>query len=123
MPSAPYCIRGDAAARAWFVEEAQITRSARPSRYHYGGYDAMASYLMRVMRGTHPAPTIDYTPYIQALDADEPSAKLEWVRVGRKSKGFFTYAKARKWLLEYLQPVRDEATFFRPDGSETTFAG
>ncbi len=117
IPTAPYRIIGDSDAGRWFVEQADVTRSQRPDDPDYLTY--MHRYMLMGFGRGGSLPEPDYTAYIGLLADDQPTAKLEWCRIGKKRKGFFTYARARSWLLEYLQPVRDESTYFTPDGKDS----
>jgi hypothetical protein len=116
FPSAPYRIRGDSDAGCWFVEEAQIIRSSMPydERYQIAW---MHSMLMR-SAGVTEGVKFDRSPYIATLNADEPTATLEWKKIGKARRGFFTYTKAARWLRQYLEPIRDESTYFTDTGSE-----
>jgi hypothetical protein len=113
IPEKPYRIIGDEEAGAWFVEEAVADRSAEPapdwsfrmSRVICVDDDGRWGYLPP-----------DYSSLIAKLDADRPTAELKWRRIGRKRKGWFTYARALTWLREYLEPVRAESVYFGPDG-------
>jgi hypothetical protein len=119
LPAAPYRIRGDEEAQAWFVEEAVVERSDMPGMPYdlYGAWRMMALY--HTMDGRLlKAPEIDYAPYIAKIARDRPKAKLVWKKIGRRTRGFFTYAKAAKWLREYLEPVREESVYFTSEGRE-----
>jgi post-segregation antitoxin (ccd killing protein) len=119
VPKTPYRIFGDPEAGAWFIEEAQVVRSPMPSLAFDHRYMLWSYGMLLDGRGRERA--FDWSSYISNLNADEPTAKLEWNRIGRRRKGFRTYAKAARWLQEHLEPITEAPVYFTPDGCEYVY--
>lgn len=118
VPAAPYRIRGDGEAGVWFVEAAEVVRSPQPTGPLHSHLLMLHLYSYGLGSVERRMPAEYYTGQMAALAENRPTAKLEWNKVGKRNRGFFTYARAAKWLREYLEPVREESTYFSPDGRE-----
>lgn len=117
LPLAPYRIMGDSKEGTWFIEAAEVVRSEPPRDPNYR-WGLPTIVVDEDGHYRHAWPRADHSKHIAVLDIDKPTAKMEWRRIGRKRRGWFTYTKARRWLLEYLEPIRDESTYFTADGHE-----
>lgn len=117
IPAAPYRIKGDSEAGCWFVEAAEVERSEQPYDDSWWRRVPLL-FLDRAGGVSLSGGPQDHEALIAKLRADRPKAKLVWNRIGRRRRGWRTFARAQAWLREWLEPVNDESVYFLPNGQE-----
>jgi hypothetical protein len=115
LPDYPYRIAPDTEAGRWFVECAEVVGSEQPNAYGdddgpFASYQRIA--MMMYVGASSGMSDQQRDAYLTKLADDKPTASVEWKKIGRTRRGYFTYTRAKRWLKGWLEPVEGEPRYF-----------